>query len=185
MVGFVLGSSTCDGILTDADGHSKFSERHAKRLRDERTNVVVTPVFSGPIGDLSAHFALAILNTNPDVVYVYDSLVDSDLPDKILDCVKATSGSSTTIAEVIGEGEKQQGIWECGYFVLRRQFITLLVFLTNIDTSGIDHPFHVSDEWVENVLRTFHDGVNFGLGQGTTMAEAINMFVNITFVSVK
>ena len=183
-VDFVLGSSTSLGIETDAEGRHVFSNTHARRLRIDTANVFVTPVFSGPIGDPNAHFALAIANTNPDVVYTYDSLEDSDLPATILECVKCASGSSTLTAEPIGVNEKQRGAWECGYFVFRRQFITLMVMLAAIDPSGIMHPFRVTDEWVRTILKTFHENVAFETREGESMFDAIKKFVNITFFPV-
>lgn len=163
---------------------NSFSETQEERLRDAETNVIVTPIFSGPVDDPSAHFAFSILNTNPDELYVYDSLEGSDLPDEVLQCVQKAIGSSTTTVERIGATEMQRDEWECGYLVFRRQFITLLVLLSVLDTSGLTNAFRVTDEWVRSVLRNFHDRVDLEFLSTESMAVAIKMFVNVTFVPV-
>ncbi len=184
-VEFILGTSSCSGITTDAEGKSSFSEHLSRRLQGDSTDVIVTPVLSGPRGDPSAHFALAIINQTPDVVYIYDSLENSSLPEKILQCVRNTAASSTTTAKDIGVDEKQRGAWECAYLVIRRQFVTLLVLLTLLSECDISHPFSVTDEWVQDVLVAFHENVALEwIHAESTQATAIYKFVNTTLLPV-
>ncbi len=153
--------------------------------------VIVTPVFSGPVGDPSAHFALAVVNPDRDIVYTYDSLEESAIPEKIIQCVQNASGSSATRGVAFGEEEKQRGAWECAYLVLRRQFVTFLVILSILEGFEFgeffkEHPFHVTNEWVDEVLMVFHENVALEWVQAgyDSQATAIHRFVNCTLLPV-
>ena len=181
---FLLGTTCADGLVVTDEGQPRFSPILEKRIVQSEAEVIATPVYSGPINDESAHFAYAIHSMNTDVAYVYDSLEDSDLPAKVVDCIREATGSAKTTGVQIGADEKQRGAWECGYFVIRRQFLTLLLLLSAMDPSGVTHPFRVTDEWFRTVLSSFHDNVALKWSAGG-MTDAIKSFVNVTLFQVR